>query len=77
MRILLQSLHTTVLPIGSSQLFPLEVQIRSRQMQKLAEFGIAGKSNLVPSTLSQRQVQAQHSLLVCILESLYKIHWHI
>ncbi len=37
-----QSLHTTVLPLGSEHLFPLEVQIRTQDMHRLAEFGIAG-----------------------------------
>jgi len=39
-----QSLHTTVLPLGNTPLFPLEVQIRTSKMQELAEFGIAGTS---------------------------------
>ena len=39
----LQSLHTTVLPIGATMdLFPVEVQIRTSQMHREAEFGIAG-----------------------------------
>ncbi|GJP68392.1 hypothetical protein CLOP_g25110 [Closterium sp. NIES-67] len=36
-----QSLHTTVLPLGASSLFPLEVQIRTDHMDKLAQWGIA------------------------------------
>ncbi|CAI5507416.1 unnamed protein product [Closterium sp. Naga37s-1] len=36
-----QSLHTTVLPLGASSLFPVEVQIRTDHMDKLAEWGIA------------------------------------
>ncbi len=38
-----QSLHTTVLPLGAEKLFPLEVQIRTAQMHRLAEYGIAGE----------------------------------
>ena len=37
-----QSLHTTVLPLGAEKLFPLEVQIRTAEMHRLAEYGIAG-----------------------------------
>ena len=37
-----QSLHTTVLPLGAERLFPLEVQIRTADMHRLAEYGIAG-----------------------------------
>lgn len=39
-----QSLHTTVLPLGSQKLFPLEVQIRTEEMQRLADYGIAGEN---------------------------------
>ena len=40
----MQSLHTEVLPIGASKdLFPLEVHIRTADMHRLAEFGIAGR----------------------------------
>lgn len=39
----MQSLHTTVLPIGTTQdLFPVEVQIRTAEMHREAEFGVAG-----------------------------------
>ena len=41
-----QSLHTTVLPLGSEKLFPLEVQIRTSEMHRLAEYGIAGATAL-------------------------------
>lgn len=37
-----QSLHTTVLPLGSESLFPLELLIRTDKMHQLAEYGIAG-----------------------------------
>ena len=38
----LQSLHTTVLPLGTTeQLYPLEVHIRTDEMHRLAEYGIA------------------------------------
>ena len=37
-----QSLHTTVLPLGAERLFPLEVQIRTAEMHRLAEYDIAG-----------------------------------
>ncbi|BBN13875.1 GTP pyrophosphokinase [Marchantia polymorpha subsp. ruderalis] len=44
-----QSLHTTVIPFGSKTYFPLEIQIRTEEMDKLAEWGIAahhsGKGN--------------------------------
>ncbi|CAI5995566.1 unnamed protein product [Closterium sp. NIES-64] len=33
-----QSLHTTVLPLGASSLFPMEVQIRTDHMDKLAKW---------------------------------------
>ncbi|CAI7765111.1 unnamed protein product [Closterium sp. NIES-54] len=36
-----QSLHSTVLPLGASSLFPVEVHIRTDHMDKLAEWGIA------------------------------------
>ena len=36
-----QSLHTTVLPLGSEPLFPLEVHIRTGAMHRLAQCGIA------------------------------------
>ena len=41
-----QSLHTTVLPLGAEKLFPVEVQIRTFQMHRLAEYGIAGGHSL-------------------------------
>ena len=45
-------MHTTVLPLGTTeQLFPLEVHIRTDQMHRLAEYGIAGE-NWAPSVPS-------------------------
>ena len=43
----MQSLHTTVLPLGEEKLFPVEVQIRTFQMHRLAEYGIAGEHLLL------------------------------
>ena len=41
----MQSLHTTVLPLNTTtQLFPLEVHIRTDEMHRLAEYGIAGEN---------------------------------
>ncbi|KAL3134661.1 hypothetical protein ABBQ32_007669 [Trebouxia sp. C0010 RCD-2024] len=43
-----QSLHTTVLPLGTTSerkpLFPLELHIRTGEMHRLAEYGIAGEN---------------------------------
>ena len=43
---LMQSLHTTVLPLNTTSkrnpLFPLELHIRTGEMHRLAEYGIAG-----------------------------------
>uniref|UniRef100_A0A7I4B6T2 Putative GTP diphosphokinase RSH1, chloroplastic n=1 Tax=Physcomitrium patens TaxID=3218 RepID=A0A7I4B6T2_PHYPA len=36
-----QSLHTTVIPFGTQTYFPIEIQIRTEEMDKLAEWGIA------------------------------------
>ncbi len=41
-KVSVQSLHTTVLPIGASRLLRLEVQIRTAEMDRLAQYGIAG-----------------------------------
>ena len=46
-----QSLHTTVLPLGAEKLFPLEVQIRTAEMHRLAEYGIAGRCSDPPHPL--------------------------
>ena len=46
-----QSLHTTVLPLGSEKLFPLELQIRTAPMHQLAEYGIAGMGAVNSSIL--------------------------
>ena len=40
-----QALHTTVLPIGSSALFPLEIQICSEEMDMFAQLGIMRFNN--------------------------------
>lgn len=41
----MQSLHTTVLPLNTTtELFPLEVHIRTDEMHRLAEYGIAGEN---------------------------------
>ena len=45
-----QSLHTTVLPLGSESLFPLELLIRTDKMHQLAEYGIAGLSAPAPAS---------------------------
>ena len=34
-----QSLHTTVLPLGAGEPFPLEIHIRTAEMHRLAQFG--------------------------------------
>ena len=56
-----QSLHTTVLPLGAQKLFPLEVQIRTSEMHRLAEYGIAGDQPFRQSG-SQAHQQRCHSL---------------
>ena len=52
-----QSLHTTVLPLGAQKLFPLEVQIRTSEMHRLAEYGIAGDQ---PCSYIDGQARRQH-----------------
>ena len=52
-----QSLHTTVLPLGAQKLFPLEVQIRTSEMHRLAEYGIAGAQ---PCKHTGGQLRRQH-----------------
>ncbi len=47
MHFMLQALHTSVLPLGASHLFPLEVIIRTAEMHQIAEYGIAGKVALL------------------------------
>ena len=46
----MQSLHTTVLPLGTTSkrnpLFPLELHIRTGEMHRLAQDGIAGDALL-------------------------------
>ncbi|QDZ20414.1 GTP pyrophosphokinase [Chloropicon primus] len=42
-----QSIHTTVLPLGSGDLFPLEIQLRDDTMNILAEQGYAAHRRLV------------------------------
>mmetsp|Transcript_934 Transcript_934/g.2883 ORF Transcript_934/g.2883 Transcript_934/m.2883 type:complete len:802 (+) Transcript_934:372-2777(+) len=49
-----QSLHTTVLPLGSSDLFPLEVQICTQKMHQLAEYGIAAEGWASPFVQHRR-----------------------
>ncbi|KAK9835971.1 hypothetical protein WJX81_002744 [Elliptochloris bilobata] len=53
-----QSLHTTVLPIGSDDLFPLEVQIRTQDMHRLAEYGIAGENWVSAGKAAEREIAA-------------------
>ena len=42
-----QALHTSVIPLGSKDLFPLEIQIRTETMNALAERGYAAHRRLV------------------------------
>ena len=42
-----RALHTLVLPFGSADLFPLELQIRTADMHRNAEWGIAADSRLM------------------------------
>ena len=59
-----QSLHTTVLPLGAEKLFPLEVQIRTSEMHRLAEYGIAGARS-PPCTPPALERSAGASLQLC------------
>jgi len=43
-----QALHTTVLPFGVSGLLPLEVQIRSAEMHRRSEYGVAAAAWAAP-----------------------------
>lgn len=54
-----QSLHTVVLPLGSRKLFPLEVQIRTEEMQRYAEYGIAGENWVAAGKVMDFLAQAQ------------------
>ncbi len=58
-----QSLHTVVLPLGSRKLFPLEVQIRTEEMQRYAEYGIAGENWVAASKVIDFLEQAQSQQL--------------
>lgn len=71
----LQALHTSVLPLGTSDLFPLEVIIRTAEMHRIAEYGIAGAApyldmnhNLVPPT---HLLGSTHPLPSCQAASSY------
>ncbi|XP_002976143.2 putative GTP diphosphokinase RSH1, chloroplastic isoform X1 [Selaginella moellendorffii] len=54
-----QSLHTKVIPFGSKTFFPLEIQIRTDKMDKIAQYGIAvhfsGSIALTPAINGSRQ----------------------
>lgn len=58
-----QSLHTVVLPLGSRKLFPLEVQIRTEEMQRYAEYGIAGENWVAAGKVMDFLAQAQSQQL--------------
>ncbi|KAK9867783.1 hypothetical protein WJX84_012328 [Apatococcus fuscideae] len=51
-----QALHTSVLPLGTSDLFPLEVIIRTAEMHRIAEYGIAGEGWISSSSASSANV---------------------
>eukprot|EP00850_Spirogloea_muscicola_P024179 SM000466S16656 [mRNA] locus=s466:7713:14865:+ [translate_table: standard] len=65
-----QSLHTIVLPRGrgAKTIFPLEIQIRTEEMDKLAEWGIAahhsGRSVSSSETQSARQASATNGAAI-------------
>ena len=48
-----QALHTAVIPLGSKDLFPLEIQIRTQVMNMLADQGYAAHRRLVGSSLGK------------------------
>eukprot|EP00850_Spirogloea_muscicola_P018046 SM000161S02428 [mRNA] locus=s161:136860:144224:- [translate_table: standard] len=58
-----QSLHTIVLPRGrgAKTIFPLEIQIRTEEMDKLAEWGIAAHHSGRSASSSEPQVARQAS----------------
>ena len=52
-----QCLHTTVIPLGSQELFPLEIQVRTEVMNLLAEKGYAAHRRLVDNVISSNGSQ--------------------
>jgi len=45
-----QSIHTSVIPLGAKYLFPIQVQIRTKAMDEIAENGYAAHMNLKHSS---------------------------